>query len=167
MMHWEALSSTAEIVGAIAVVVSIIYLARQVNHSNKTAEAATTLEVSRLLAEWHGRLNQTPELAYILIKGTENTADFSEHEKARFLATIAELFILLEGLHRQHLLGFVTDDAWKPFERGIARLLSGPAVKTWWQSKISFNGEEFRDYADGLLVTYEEPEWSTRMTEQL
>ncbi len=46
-MNWTAVSSVAEIFGAIAVVVSIIYLARQVKQSNQTTEAATTLEVTR------------------------------------------------------------------------------------------------------------------------
>ena len=99
-MNWNAVSSIAEIVGAIAVVISIIYLARQVKQSNQTTEAATTLEVSRLIAEWHGRLNQTPELAHIFIHGTKDDSDFSDQDRARFLTTVAELFLLFEAMHR-------------------------------------------------------------------
>jgi hypothetical protein len=147
-MNWEVAGSVAEVVGAVAVVVSIIYLARQVTHANRTAEAATTLEVSRLLAEWHGRLNQTPELAYIFIHGTSDSSEFSEVEKARFLATVAELFLVLEGLYRQHLLGYVSDATWKPLELFLARIASSPNVRPWWDSKISMNGEDFREYVD-------------------
>jgi NAD/NADP transhydrogenase alpha subunit len=36
-MNWDAISSVAEIIGAIAVVVSLIYLASQVKQSNTQA----------------------------------------------------------------------------------------------------------------------------------
>ena len=110
-MNWDALGGIAEIVGAVAVVVSIIYLARQVKHSSEVTEAATALEVSRLLADWHGRLNQTPELPHISIRGTRDDSDFSEQDHARFLTTVAELFLIFEAMHQQYKLGFLTDDA--------------------------------------------------------
>ena len=63
--------------------------------------SGTGSNAETLLAEWHGRLNQTPELALIFIKGAADTSEFSEQEQARFLAAIAGLFILLEGLYRR------------------------------------------------------------------
>ena len=162
-MNWSAISSVAEIVGAIAVVVSIIYLARQVKQSNKTTEAATTLEVSRLIAEWHGRLNQTPELAHILIRGTKDDSDFSEQDRARFLATIAELFLLFEAMHQQYKLGFLTDDAWTPLERGLARMVSSAPIQVWWDSEIAFNSGSFRAYVEEVREKYSENDWAERM----
>ena len=108
-MNWTAISSVAEIIGAITVVVSIIYLAHQVKQS-QTTEAATTLEVSRLIAEWHGRLDQIPELSYIFIHGTKKDIGLSDQERARFLVTVVELFLLFEAMHRQYKYGFFTED---------------------------------------------------------
>lgn len=162
-MNWDAVSSVAEIVGAVAVVVSIIYLARQVKQSNKTTEAATALEISRLLAEWHGRLNQTPELAHILIRGTKDDSDFSDQDRARFLATVAELFLLFEAMHQQYKLGFLTDDAWTPLERAVARLVSSAPIQVWWDSEIAFNSEEFRAYVAEVRTKYSENDWADRM----
>ena len=162
-MNWDAISSIAEIVGAIAVAVSIIYLAQQVKQSNRTTEAATTLEVSRLIAEWHGRLNQTPELAHILIQGTKYDSDFSDQDRARFLVTIAELFLLFEAMHQQCKLGFLTDDAWIPLERGLARLISSAPIRVWWDSEISFNSEAFRTYVAEVRAKYSENDWAERM----
>lgn len=38
-MNWEAISAISEIIGAIAVIVTLIYLARQIAMSNRFAEA--------------------------------------------------------------------------------------------------------------------------------
>ena len=83
-MNWEIAGSLGEIIGALAVVISIVYLARQVTQANKTGKAATTLEASKLLSEWHGRLNQTPELAYLFIKGASDSSDFTATCQLRY-----------------------------------------------------------------------------------
>ena len=70
-MNWDGASTIAEIVGAIAAVISIIYLARQVTQANRATEAATTLDSTRLLGEWHRGLNQMPDLAHILVRGMD------------------------------------------------------------------------------------------------
>ena len=164
-MNWTAISSVTEIIGAIAVVVSIIYLARQVKQSNQTTEAATTLEVSRLIAEWHDRLNQTPELSYIFIHGTKDDSNWPDQERARFLVTVVELFLLFEAMHRQYKLGFVTDDSWTLLERGLTRLISSPTIQVWWDSEISFNSGNFRTYVEEVRTKYSENDWVDRMHE--
>lgn len=111
-----------EIIGAVAVVVSIVYLARQINQGNRAARAMTMLEASKLLTESHGRANLTADLAWLCIKGTAGTSAFPEHEKARFLAVIAELFLLLDGLYRQYTPGSVAAEAWRPLEKALAHL---------------------------------------------
>lgn len=151
-MDWNTAASVAEIIGAVAVVVSIVYLARQVGHANRTAEAATSLEASKLLTEWHGRINATPELAYIFIQGVSDTTEFSDEERARFLTATAELFLLIEGLYQQRKLGFFNEEAWKPIERFLIRIAQSPTVKPWWDSEVALNGEEFRAYVNSICA---------------
>ena len=166
-VDWNVVSAFAEIIGAIAVVISIIYLARQVTNANDTAEAATTLDVSKVLADWHRGVNQTPDLADIWVRGMVDGESLNEIEVARFQFLNAELFILIEGLYRQYQLGFVKPEAWKPIERTIVRLFSSPLFTDWWDSGVSSSGEDFRTYVDQLRAEDPQEAWGGKIGELL
>ena len=139
-MNWDAIGAVGEIVGAIAVFVSIIYLARQINNANKATEASTTLDSTRLLSDWHQSLNQSPGLADIFVRGMEDASALTNIERASFLAAVADLFTVLEGLYRQHNLGFLPEETWVTVEEFLDRAFASEAVAIWWESRVSVNG---------------------------
>ena len=162
-MNWGAIGAVGEITGAVAVVISIIYLARQVSHSNLTAQADTTFDVSKAVAEWHRGINQTPDLAEIWFKGMADEDSLNSQERARFTILNAEFFILLEGLYRQYQLGFVKTEAWQPIERLIMRFFSSASFSEWWDSGVSANGDDFRAYVSGLRKQSQPEGWTKTM----
>jgi hypothetical protein len=163
IMNWEALSALAEVIGAVAVVISIIYLARQITESNTTAQASTTLDVSKVFSDWHRGVNTTPDLADIWYRGMANDQSLDQKEKARFNFLNAEFFILAEGLYRQFRLGFVKDEAWQPMERIIPKFFSSVLFAAWWESGASANGEDFRSYVNGLRDGNADDNWGEDM----
>ena len=167
MLNWDVISALAEIIGAMAVVISIIYLARQVSHANQTATAATTLDSTRLLAEWHRGVNQSPELAGVLVRGMEDTSALSNDERASFLTLVAEIFVVFEGLYRQHKMGFLAAETWNQIEETIVRMFMSEGIEIWWDSAVSMNGSEFRDYVDQIRGRTTDPDWINRMTGQI
>ena len=62
-MNWEAIGAIGEIVGAIAVVGSLIYLATQIHVSNLAAKQATMQELMNELTTFLGRINSNRETA--------------------------------------------------------------------------------------------------------
>ena len=42
-MNWEALGAVAELLGAIGVIVTLIYLSRQISHNSKQLEGSSTI----------------------------------------------------------------------------------------------------------------------------
>ena len=163
MVNWEALSALAEVIGAIAVVISIIYLARQITQANATAKASTTLDVSKVFSDWHRGVNTTPDLADIWYRGMANDPSMDQKEIARFNFLNAEIFILAEGLHRQFRLGFVKDEAWQPMERIIPKFFSSALFAAWWDSGGSANGEDFRNYVNRLRDRNIDVKWGEDM----
>ncbi len=163
-MSLQDLGSIGEFIAAIATIVTLAYLALQIRNSNRTAQAATTLDVSRMFAEWHRGLSQSPDLGSILFKGVAEPDLLSDEEMPRFNALIAELFIVFEAINRQYLLGFVTEEAWRPFEKKIFELLSNPHVQEWWASEVSTTSETFRKFVDEKRNEYGVlDDWAHRM----
>ena len=74
-MSWEAIGAIGETVGALAVVVSLVYLAMQIRNQNQEARAATMQQVLQSNADAISQL-QNPDLAEIWIKGVEDIGNF-------------------------------------------------------------------------------------------
>ncbi len=165
-MNWEILGSVGEVLGAIAVLVSLIYLSTQIRNSNRLAEAATTLDASRLLAEWHRGIHQTSDLAQIMFIGMEDASKLSEADRARFSILIAEYYILVEALYHQHSFGLVKEDTWLSIERSIFQTQGIPFIRSWWLSKVSIASEEFRDYIEQNIDKFE-VDYGERMNEPI
>lgn len=57
-MNWEAVSASGEIIGAGAVIVTLIYLAIQIRQGINTVQGATEVELSKQFADYHARIAQ-------------------------------------------------------------------------------------------------------------
>jgi len=84
-MNWDAIGAIGEIVGALAVVVSLLYLATQIRTSNKVAIRETTVEINRLTYEDSKFPLENPNIARLLLKLQNREPELSEQEKVEAL----------------------------------------------------------------------------------
>ena len=88
-MNWEAIGAIGELVGAGAVLLTLIILVRQVSHSTNAMVESNRLErVSAIdrhsdtIGRWRGRLIEHADLAQIWATGREG-GDLDEIDKVR------------------------------------------------------------------------------------
>ncbi len=121
----QLLGNFGEFVGAIAVVVTLAYLARQVKHSKEAVAANTkSLDENRKLAlanayqaradmasRWHLHRAASGDLAEAATKLDEGrTEALSVTEKYRLQAQMRAMNTLLDNVHFQRQQGYVTDE---------------------------------------------------------
>ena len=88
-MNWEAIGAIGELIGAIAVVITLVFLALQVRQSNYTMGESNRLERAAAIdrhadsiSRWRGRLMENADLATIWLTAY-NDGDLSEIEILR------------------------------------------------------------------------------------
>ena len=105
-MNWDALGAIAEMVGGIAVIISLIYLAVQMRLG--TQELARNAEASRLAAferniESGNRIREllmlNPDLAAIYAKGARKLDLLDEGELFRFGMLVRNIFSAMQGAY--------------------------------------------------------------------
>ncbi len=91
-MNWDAIGALGEVLGAIAVIATLLYLAVQTRHARVAVETASTLGT----IEGHSRFRQAlmtdPDLADLLAKANSGT-DLTEGEAQRIKMLFLELFL--------------------------------------------------------------------------
>ena len=149
-INWEAAGAIGEILGAVVVVVTIIYLSMQVRHAREATVAATELEASVHLSRLTERIADTPSLQ-------ETWNVFAKHEDVspeaaqEYLWHMATYCHLAEGVWEQHRRGFLSEHSWKEWERVIVGVLSPPVPAAWWEQRLGPFSTEFYDFVDQRL----------------
>ena len=161
----ETLGNLGDFIGGIGVVLTLIYLAvqvrqntRRVNHNSELIQASAELETAKLLAEYHGSVANSPDLAR-LWDAMADTTSLTREDRARLVWMVAQYFYVVEGLYRQRQRGFLPTESWLPYERALAGLLQVPFVADWFRSKITPLSDEFCKYSNSLITAPPDDAW--------
>ena len=98
-MNWDAISAIGELIGAAAVVISLIYLATQIRQN--TRQIASNIEATQLAAferniESGNRTRELmlvhPELIELYMRGRKSYLNLSPQDKSSFALLIRNIF---------------------------------------------------------------------------
>ena len=159
-MNWEAIGAVGEIIGALAVVASLLYLGRQMREGARATRAETELEAARMWSDFHSRVAHSPDMSSIWDRGHRDSTALTEEDRQRFVWLVAEYVFLVEGLFKQYERGFLSADSWDQHERTLIGLFDNPLVKNWWSSKVSPYSRDFVSHVDLAVGRGAEAKWS-------
>ncbi|MGR8947692.1 MAG: hypothetical protein ACU84Q_06565, partial [Gammaproteobacteria bacterium] len=89
-MNWEAAGVIAEIVGALAVVITLIYLAVQIRLAREESQVQGTYSSVDLYANWRSHLINNPGLADLIAKANSDE-ELTAGERMRAAAFMDDL----------------------------------------------------------------------------
>lgn len=158
-MTWETAGVIAEVVAAIAVVVSLWYLAIQLKQNTELARADLEVQLGLTWSELHDSVIQNPGLARAYDLAADRWSELSDEDVRAYLWFVAKSFHILEGMFRQNRRGLLADEVWEPYDRYIFGVLQIEAVAGWWKSDGSLTSKQFTDYVDNLLEAPNETRW--------
>ena len=151
-MTWEAVGAIAEVLGVIAVVATLLYLARQTqvsaNAAISTSRSASTIAISQL----DRAIAQDPELARIVQMSMQpELADFEDSDWFRFMMFARSLVYLYEDQYIQSLKGTTDTEVGQRHIAAVIALNENPAWKRFWDLEI--RGDTFgREFVDAVNV---------------
>ena len=134
-MNWDAISASAEIIGALCVIASLIYLAQQIRQNTESVRMASHQGVADQFQNTNLTVLQSAEVSEILMKASQNPSDLSDLDHFRFELFLMALFRTYEELFQLSSNGLVDEELWKCREQAMMHWLSQELVLTWWRSE--------------------------------
>ena len=130
-MNWDAVTAIAELIGVVAVVVSLVYLAFQVRQNTMQLRQDNLLRNVRgtLDTNWHYHRN--PEAFEIFRKAAVSFDALSGREQAHFHSIVIDLAFYLEMVRNLEQHGLVDRSALETNERFLAGILVTPGGLEW------------------------------------
>ena len=145
-MNWEAISAVSEIVGAVAVVISLIYVAAQIRQNTKmmrTAAKQSLTEASQNMI--YTAINRSEEWVKLMTGDDPSTPE----EDARMSLLVRAMLRGFESQCYQYESGLLEDNEWRALQAAIKDLCSLPGVKGYWQQLKPHMSERLRKVVDG------------------
>jgi len=164
-MNWDAIGAIAEAIGALAVVVSIVYLAVQIKSGTKTLR--TTLRDSAFhdMQEWNYVLSSDEELSWIFKRGLRNPKDLNDKEMARFHHMMYSFYKLFENVYLHYLDGSIAKEAWEHNNEILFLYYAQNGAQEYWRDRREIFDPRFTELVESSRGSSLKP--SDRLFRQL
>ncbi len=144
----------SQIVAALALVISLIFVGIQIRQntaqakrSEEATKAAATEAQFHSLMEWY--YSQSPATSAILAKASIDYDGLNAEERFQFLTTFSPLIVNLQEAHTKRSEGLLSDERWTIFDATASRITLIPAIEKGWEELRYQFSTEFQSYFDG------------------
>jgi len=147
-MNWQMVSAISQVLGSIAVVITVVYLALQIRKNRIATQSLTYYLVTAAGAQNAAFIASSPELSRIFRIGLTKPDQLEEDESFRFALVAINQFRRYENLFFQHQSGLLDDDYWIAQRENILWFFHRPGIQLWWQGKRLAYSKSFRDFLE-------------------
>jgi len=140
-MNWNALAAIAELLAAVGVIISLVYLAAQIRHGSlqvaeqsRSQRQTSLADVAQRFTEFRRSIAGDRVLASIGVRGRQNLRGLDEEERIQFDCLAAEMFwaFAMMFLYRQQ--GTFDEGVLDLSVANIPLHATGPGIEEWWRT---------------------------------
>jgi hypothetical protein len=162
-MNWEAIGAIAELLGAVGVIASLVYLATQIRHSREQMGRNTRALQAGAYQQFEESVYRKvmddltiPGLERIVRLGTADIEQLSEEDMFRWSRWIFMRLRAFDNSHYQFRMGMQDEDRWQISRRDLEMFFQMPGVVQSWKANPSSLSPEFVALVEEILG--EDPE---------
>lgn len=142
-MTLDDLGNLGELVGALAVIVSVAYLAIQIRQNTRSLRASAFHNLSNSVANFLGTVAHDSELSSLFMRGLARWRELTPEESQRFVLLMMNLFSLHANAYHQHAQGALDSEAYKGVRMTLARIACSPGGASWWRHTMHVFSPDF------------------------
>ena len=147
-MNWEVLTAISGVIASAAVVISVVYLAKQIQTNTIATHSQTHFATTTALAETAANIASNNDLSEVWRKGLSAPGELDNDEFFRFALLGTSVFRNFETLYFQHLTGLVSEEFWEGHRENILWFFHRPGIQMWWKEKRLGFGKDFREFLE-------------------
>ena len=147
--QWGAI---AEVVGAVGVIASLVYLAIQIRQNTDMVAANTFQAISSTSTNLVTNMFQTPELIDALLQVVNQPEEMSQRDILILDLYFRALTRNFENYYYQHQKGFLDDEIWTGYVKALMEMLNLDVGKEYWGRNKQLFGKSYAEFIDRQLL---------------
>ena len=151
-MNWDAIGAIAELVGGLATIATLVYLARQIRESGRSTRLAamqSAMLADQTAMEMPARDRDLARVIPIAVGIADGTLTEEDHQQFRFW-----MFLTLrshENMFVQHQAGMIDDETWAARSRSVEFVLASPVGRRIWDGASNTYRADFQAWVASFL----------------
>jgi hypothetical protein len=129
LADWSAL---AQIIGAMAVVISLVYVGFELRANTAAVQAAALQSVNQIARDQILLYATNPELNRISMQGAQDTANLNGEDRVRYRWLVRSFWLGMQTIYRQWQLGILPDEEWAVYYNVVCANVAMPGVRALW-----------------------------------
>jgi len=143
-VDWDAVTAIGQMIGALGVIISLIYLALQVRADARARRSATVHQLTQAFSDSLNAIANNADLARLIFKALTSDKALVGAELLQFETLLAGVFRLYEDSFFQYEARHLDARIWRGFSRRLGLILTYPATRTWWAGTKDDYSPEFQ-----------------------
>lgn len=143
-MDWNAVGAIGEIVGAVAVVATLAYLAQQIRDQNRANQTAAFEGIVDAFSQFNMMLAADTELHRIYTTGLNDPTELTDDEAGRFSWLFRAYMNNNHKIYRAYQRGSIEEKVWSQYAAEAAEQLETPGGRQFIEQSASW------DYVNAL-----------------
>jgi hypothetical protein len=148
-LDWTAIGAIGEFLGAVAVVMTLLYLAKQIRQNSLAVEVSALRDTTAQWNQWSGILASSPDLAEIVTRGNHSYKGLPEADAVRYGAFVQMFFDDVESYRTLAHVHDIEKDL-HVIEAIVRRRICINGFAEWWDENTADYDEKFVDWVKGL-----------------
>lgn len=145
-------ANLAEILGAVAVIVSLIYVGYQVNVNTSAIRSAAANDASVAMQTWYLEMGSNRQSSDMWFNAMTSPEPLATHDEFQFMMM---MHAVLLGMQNSYLLsreGTIDIEFREGITIAIVAVKDLPGMRRFWRQRKGFFHSGFAEYVDGLLA---------------
>ena len=150
-INWDAIGAISEALGALGVILTLVYLIRQIKQNTaatRSSAAASYSQASMSIANLLSRDVETNSLFYGFL---DDPGQLSLDEKRRAEAIVSVYLHAMEEAFDLYREGTLTEEKWKSRYRQICWVTNRPGFRAYWDEFGAVYAQSFAKIVDETM----------------
>ena len=151
-MNWTAIGAIGEVLGAVAVVVTLLYVARQLDEQSRALTTSVRDSAFQQLQEWNYQVMADPHLSHLFQRGaaTDDWSGFTPEERSRLIHVFYSFFKTFENVYLHTAEGSASPEVWDRNCQVFFAYATKPGCRRYYNGRRATLDERFLGVLDGL-----------------
>jgi len=151
------LASLAEVIGAIAVVISLVYVGAQVRDTTRAVRSAAINDANIALQSWYEMMSSDPEGITVYLEATLSTEPLPRDEEFRYMMQAQAVFYAVQNVYLLGREGTLDDNTTAALTAGIQASRHTPGLRRFWAQRKPYFDPGFAEYVEHVFAMPETP----------
>lgn len=147
-MNWNAVQAISGVLGTVAIMLTVVYLAIQIKRNTKATISQTYQFATQALGDMAAIVGESKDKARIFATGMADPTKLKKDEYMQFAYLGISLFRRYENVFFQYKSGMIDDDFWNGHRDNLLWFFHRPGTQMWWKERRLGFSRSFREFLE-------------------